>query len=132
MARSVREVVPTSVSRPYWEAVDQGRLCIQLCGSCERFQFYPRERCLACQASDLEWVEVSGFGSIYSMTMVHSRDEEPFYLALVDLDEGPRLLTRIVGSDRRTPDIGDTVAVRFGGVTTADRVLPLFEMHRPG
>ncbi len=101
-------------TEPFWQACSERRLTVQRCTACGSSQFYPRPFCLACEAADLEWVEASGRGTIYSLTTVRMpvADElpPPYLLALVDLDEGPRLLTNIEAGEA---NIGDRVAVAW-------------------
>lgn len=101
-------------TEPFWQACAEGRLTVQRCTACGSHQFYPRPFCLSCEATSLEWVEVSGSGAIYSLTTVRIPviDElpPPYLLALVDLDEGPRLLTNI---EARSASIGDRVKVAW-------------------
>lgn len=120
------EVIPSSISQPFWDAVDREELVIQRCAVCRSYQFYPRERCLQCGADDPEWVTVSGQGSIYSVTNVQTGDET-YDLALVDLAEGPRMLTRIVGGNRPA-ETGLDVEVSFETLRTSDRRLPVFKV----
>ena len=98
----------------FWTACGDHRLTIQRCRTCSAHQFYPRPFCLACESDALEWVEAGGTGTIYSLTTVRLPVIEgldpPYLLALVDLDEGPRLLTNIVAGPAR---IGDRVAVEW-------------------
>lgn len=126
-----RYAVTDPTTRPYWQAAGERRLLVQRCGSCAAHQFYPRPFCTSCQSVDVDWVEVRGTGSVYSMTTVHvsvtSWLEPPYVVALVELDEGPRLLTNLVGEPCR---IGDRVEVRWG---VRDGVLvPLFTPQIPG
>ncbi len=110
-----------ALTREYWAAAREGRLVVQRCDACGHHQFYPRPFCLACEELDLGWVEAAGTGSIYSMTTVHLRVspelEPPYIVALVELDEGPRLLTRIVNEEgaplAEGVAIGDRVAVSW-------------------
>lgn len=101
-------------TEPFWQACAEGRLMVQRCTACRAHQFYPRPFCLACEATTLEWVDTKGEGTIYSLTTVRIPVSEelppPYLLALVDLDEGPRLLTNIV-ADRAF--IGDRVSVAW-------------------
>ena len=103
---------PTTTA--FWAAARQHRLVIQRCRSCAKHQFYPRPVCLACESLDLEWVEAGGLATVYSMTTIRVPVmpdlAPPYVLALVDLDEGPRLLTNLVGGDFK---IGDRVALRW-------------------
>ena len=101
-------------TEPFWRACVQGRLTVQRCMACGGHQFYPRPFCLSCEATTLEWVDASGAGTIYSITTVRIPVSDdlppPYLLALVDLDEGPRLLTNIVAPSAQ---IGDRVAIAW-------------------
>jgi uncharacterized OB-fold protein len=92
-----------ALTRPFWAAATERRLVMQCCTACGRFQFYPRPVCLGCRSDRLEWREVSGRGTVYSATTVHLRYdpafEPPYTVAMVELDEGPRLLTQIVDGE---------------------------------
>jgi hypothetical protein len=94
-------------SQPYWDALKDGKLLIKVCHSCGKHHSYPRPFCPHCWSDEVEWVEAGGGGTLYTHSMVYRNDLPPFgpqvpYLAaVVDLDEGPRVMTRIV-------DYGDT------------------------
>lgn len=93
----------------YWEAAARHELTIQQCTACGHHQFYPRPFCLQC-SGEVEWVTAAGTGTVYSSTTVCL--SEPHYtVALVDLDEGPRLLTALEGEP--LPQIGDRVSVAW-------------------
>jgi hypothetical protein len=102
------------LTAPFWEAAARGVLVVQRCRVCGRHQFYPRPYCLACQSDEVAWVAASGRGTVYSMTTVHMEIAPefppPYVVAIVELDEGPRLLTNIVGGPCR---IGDRVRVTW-------------------
>lgn len=101
-------------TEPFWQACMERRLTVQRCTVCGSHQFYPRPFCLSCEASGLEWVDAKGSGTIYSITTVRmpvSKDlAPPYLLALVDLDEGPRLLTNV---EAESAGIGDRVTVAW-------------------
>ncbi|KRW91901.1 hypothetical protein SD51_06595 [Alicyclobacillus tengchongensis] len=104
-------------SRPFWEGCRQGVLRIQRCKTCARYVFYPRSICPHCMSDDLVFVEAKGLGTVYTYTVVHRgfgpfQDEVPFTIALVDLDEGVRMMTRIVDAGEGI-GIGDRVEVVF-------------------
>jgi uncharacterized OB-fold protein len=109
----------------YWAATAQHRLLVQRCAACGHHQFYPRPFCLGCESRDVCWQEVTGRGHVYSMTTVrirvHPRLSPPYVVALVELDEGPRLLTNVLGECA----IGDRVQVRWE--ERDDLVLPVFQ-----
>ncbi len=98
----------------FWQACFERKLLIQKCASCGHHQFYPRPFCLACESDDVSWIESSGSGTVYSVTTVRVpvTDElpPPYLLALVDLDEGVRLLSNVEGSELR---IGERVSLAW-------------------
>jgi uncharacterized OB-fold protein len=101
-------------TQPFWAAAREHRLLVQRCRACDHHQFYPRPFCLACNAKDPEWVEASGTGTVYSLSTVHVAPspefEVPYAVAIVELDEGPKLMTNIVNGECR---IGDRVRVAW-------------------
>ena len=117
--------------RLFWEAAGRHELVIQRCTSCGHYQFYGRPFCLACGANDVAWVPARGTGTIYSMTTVRMELGEPFappyIVAIVELDEGPRLTTNIVGVPGK---IGNRVRVTWRERQDAPP-LPLFELATP-
>ena len=115
----IAKVLPpdTELSRPFWEGCRNNELRLQHCADCERFQFYPRIICGHCDSSALSWRAVSGHGRVASFTIVHrgiSRAyEAPYVVALIDLDEGPRMMSSVVGAEPESVAVGDTVDVQF-------------------
>lgn len=105
----------------FWQACAGRRLVLQRCTACGTFQHYPRPFCLTCQSDAVDWVEAAGSGTVYSVATMRVPVVDdlppPYQIALVDLDEGPRLLTSIDGGAAR---IGDRVTVawreRAGGL----------------
>jgi uncharacterized OB-fold protein len=110
---------PTALSAPYWEGCREGKLLIQRCTACGKHQFYPRNICTACTDGDLEWVASSGRGAIRSFTVIRhpvSRayaDEVPYALALVQLEEGPTMMSSLLDCDPDTVETGAAVEVAF-------------------
>lgn len=98
----------------YLAALREGRFVTQRCRSCQRWQFYPRVVCTHCGGQDLEWVAPAGGGTVYSTTVVRRKPAEggDYNVALVDLDEGPRLMTCVVGIDPFEVRIGMKVRAR--------------------
>jgi uncharacterized OB-fold protein len=119
---------PSALTAPYWDAAREGILKLQRCTRCGAFQHPPRRFCLAC-AGEPAFVEVSGRGTVYSFTVVERaliaalRDHVPYVLVLVELEEGPRMLSLLRGG--ADPRIGLPVEVGFEAVT-ADLSLPVF------
>lgn len=95
---------PTPITQRFWDALRAHRIEIQRCRECRAWFFDPRAACPRCWSTDLEWAEISGRGRICSFTIArvptapHFRDESPQRIAIVELDEGPRLTTTIPGS----------------------------------
>lgn len=126
--------VPDGDTAPFWEAAREGRLRIQRCRACGRAVFYPRAVCPHCTSAELEWVDASGRGSVYSYTIIHRAPEEfraeaPYVVALVDLEEGARMMTRITGTEPGDMAIGLSVAVDFQPLNEDIR-LPCFRLLR--
>ncbi len=111
---------PTATSRPFWEAARKHELTLQRCGACGKFIYYPRDRCPYCFSDNLSWKRVSGRGTLYSYTVVHRASsrafaDAPYVLAIVELDEGPRMTTNIVGPPENLK-VGMPVVVFFDDV----------------
>jgi uncharacterized OB-fold protein len=106
-------------ARPYWDATAEGRLLLPRCEECSALIWYPRGFCPACSTSRIAWVEASGRGTVYSYTVLHRgamgpyRGAEPYVLAYVELEEGPRVLTNLVDCDPQAIAIGDPVQAVF-------------------
>jgi uncharacterized OB-fold protein len=109
---------------PFWEAARAGRLVFQECMACGTRQLFPRTVCRQCLATELRWAESAGRGTVLSHTTIHQAAHPafaadlPYVYALVELDEGPRLPTNIVGVPPDAVRIGMPVRVVFTPVTT--------------
>lgn len=96
---------PSPESKRYWDGCRNHQLWLPFCRSCDAFYFYPRDFCPACFSWDIEWRRVSGRGKVYTFGIQHRawhpgwQDEIPYITALVELEEGPRLYTNLVGID---------------------------------
>jgi uncharacterized protein len=101
-----------AITTPFWTGCIERRFLIQTCRTCASRQFYPRSFCLACQGRDLTWVESTGCGVVHSMVTVrvqiYPELSPPYVAALVDLDDGIRILSNVVGDPCR---IGDRVTL---------------------
>ena len=111
----------------FWEAARAHRLIVQKCEDCGRHQFYPRPFCLGCNSKRLLWREVSGKGTVYSLSEVIIPPAEgikvPYVVAIVELEEGPRLMTNIVNG---RCGIGDPVKL-YWAHRNGYPPLPMFE-----
>jgi uncharacterized OB-fold protein len=124
--------VPTPETRPFWEAARRHELCIQRCRSCGRHLFYPRAACPHCLGGELEWRRVTGRGALHTFTVVQRGQRgfplgPPYVIAIVELAEGVRLMTNLVGvaADPAAIRIGMAVEVVFEDVSP-EIALPRF------
>jgi len=125
---------PEPDTQPFWEATKNHELKYQVCRGCSKVIFFPRRHCAHCGALESDWRTSKGEGAVYTYSVVRLnrspafRDLGPYAVAFVDLDEGFRILTNVVGVADPVKDvkIGMRVKVRWedqeGGVS-----LPLFE-----
>jgi len=124
---------PTPEAKPYWDGLREDKLMLPRCRQCRRAFFYPRVLCPFCHASDIEWFQASGRGRLYSFEILHQQFNRAFkvklpcVLAMVELEEGPRLLSNLVGVEPDPAKIRcDTpVEVVFEKLTD-ELTLPLF------
>jgi uncharacterized OB-fold protein len=106
--------------------LSEGRFMIQRSRASGQFVFYPRTVAPGTGARDLEWVEASGRGTVYATTVVRKKPPEPSYnVALVDLAEGPRMMSRVEGITPDAVSIG--MAVRARIVTQDGEPVIVFE-----
>jgi len=111
--------LPTAETRPFWEACNKGELLYQRCRGCGHVQSYPRGHCEACQALDLEWKRSSGRGSIYTFTVAFRaptaafKADVPYAIAIVDMDEGFRLMVNILNCEHSEIAIGGAIRIVF-------------------
>lgn len=118
-------------SKGFWEACGRHELYLQRCRACRTLRYYPRALCPACLSGDIEWVLSPGRGSVYSYTVTYQnqspgfRDELPYVLAYVELEEGVRLLTNVVGCRPEDVYVGMPVHVSFEDITP-EIALPKF------
>jgi uncharacterized OB-fold protein len=122
------EIAPETAA--FWEATARGVLKLQRCQACQTTVWYPRFVCPACHRQDLVWFDATGRGTLYSFTVttrgiLEYKDCGPYVLALVQLDEGPKMMTNIVDVDPAELSIGQAVEVVFHD-TGAGTALPRF------
>jgi uncharacterized OB-fold protein len=126
------EPSPTPLSEPFWDATRSQQLIVQRCDDCNATVWYPRERCTSCLGDRLRWVESTGRGEVYTFNIMHKAanpmlaDMAPFVLALVDLDDGYRIATNIVGCEPAEVRCGLRVDVTWDEELSDGRRLPLF------
>ena len=94
---------------PFWEATKKHELRMQRCNDCNRYYFYPRPYCRHCMSENTEWRTLTGRGKLHTYVINHRpgpgwENDAPYVIAIVELDEGPRMMTNIVGVDNPAPD----------------------------
>ncbi len=125
--------VITDESRPFWEGCRQGKLMLQYCEKCQQYQFYPRLYCMQCGAETPSWVEASGRGTVYSYTIIRQnkspefRNDTPYNVVIVQLVEGPRMLSNIIDIPNDNLRVDMPVMVTFDAVTDTI-TLPRFKL----
>lgn len=125
---------PTAFSAAFWDHADREELALPACGDCGTLHYPPRRFCPHCASEALSWTPVSGKGRVFShstvLTSFHGQDwtgQLPYIVVLVDLEEGPRMLSRLVGAGEIAA--GDAVEVAF--VEVEGRKLPYFRPADP-
>ena len=107
-----------AVTAPYWEATTRGELLVQRCPACAHRQFYPRAVCVRCGTTP-EWLTTSGRGVVHTFTVVRQNLVPPFdawtpyAVAIVELEEGPRIMGNVVGCEVDDVRIDLPVEVHF-------------------
>ena len=111
--------IPTTDTAAYWAGCNRGELLYQRCSACGHVQFYPRRACTQCQGSELAQLPSACKGKIHTFTIVQRPanrafdSDVPFVIALVDLDEGFRMMMNVIGDDRLATAIGRRVRIMF-------------------
>lgn len=121
----------TALTKPFWKAASEGILMIQHCGACNKYVFYPRGLCPSCWSETLVWEAASGKGRLKSFSEVLKPGHPgwmpaaPYVVGLVELDEGPTMLSHIL-THGESFSIGDPL--RFVPTDIGGRILPCFEI----
>ena len=127
--------VPSEDSKPFWEAARNGQLQLQHCVDCGAYRFPPSVLCPECSSLSSEWTPVSGRGKVYSFVVFHRayhpgfEGDLPYAVACIELEEGPRLLSNIVGIAPEQVRCDMPVEVVFEQITP-DISLPKFRQAR--
>ncbi|MHB8669025.1 MAG: Zn-ribbon domain-containing OB-fold protein [Acidimicrobiales bacterium] len=122
---------PDDGTRPFWDAAAEGRLLFKRCASCGRAHFYPRPFCPHCWSPDVDWEQASGRGTLYTYSVVQVNDLPPFgervpyVAAIVDLEEGPRLMTNVVEVDHDDLRVGMPLVASFQAINE-EFTIPVF------
>lgn len=118
-------------AKPFWDAAKEERLIIQKCQDCGEHIFYPRIACINCSSDNLDWIECSGKGTVYTYTVVEANaptafmQDLPYVVAVVILEEGVRMLSNIIDCDPYAVECDMPVQVTFEKLNE-DYTLPKF------
>jgi uncharacterized OB-fold protein len=136
MTAEYRKPLPNPIhwgtSKPFWEAAKRHELVMPRCKFCDKLFFYPREACPRCLKSDIDWVPVSGMGRLHSFTVIHQpanaafQPDTPYVYAMIQLDEGPRMISNLVDCAPADAKVDMRVSAIFDDVT-ADWTLVKFK-----
>lgn len=122
---------PSRDTAGYWEGARRHELVLQQCSVCRAFRHYPRPMCPECHSLHFEWTPSSGRGTIYSYAIVHQllhpfwQGKVPYNVILVELEEGPRIVSHLLDCPNDEIEIGMPVSVVFEDVSD-DFSLPMF------
>jgi len=122
---------PTPETQPYWDGLNEGRLRLQKCADCGKIRHYPRPVCDACYSMNVDWIDASGRGAVHSWTITHHafhpgfKQDLPYTLLTVDLEEGVRLNAQARGIDPSALRVGLPVMVAYERVKDG-LTLPVF------
>jgi len=125
--------IPTPTSQPFWDGLAAGQVRIQQCDDCDEWIFYPRHLCTNCLSSDLSWKDIEGTGTLYTFTIARRptapmfADEVPQKLAVVELDEGPRLTSTLVNIEPEDIKVGMRLKPVFDAIEGADITMLRYE-----
>jgi len=120
-------------TQPYWDGLRGHKLLLPRCRSCSRPHFYPRSFCPHCGARDLEWFQASGKGRLHTFVINHRPPpylkDGPYVIAVVELEEGPRMMTNLVDAPADPGKIAcdSPVEIVFDAVTP-EVTLPRFRL----
>jgi len=109
--------MPQGAEASYQEYLAKGEFRIQRCNSCSNHVFYPRALCPHCGSSDMNWTAPTGKGTVYSTTVMRRKPDAggDYNVCLVQLDEGPRMMSRVEGVAPKDVKIGMPVKARIAG-----------------
>lgn len=120
------------LNRPFWRAAKAGRLSLQQCGECGHIRYPINHVCPRCLSEQHAWIDLSGRGTVYSTIVFHQvyhqafADDVPYNVSLIQLEEGPRMFSNVVGIAPGAVKVGDAVEVSFDAVTV-DISIPRFK-----
>ena len=128
----------TPEAKPYWDGAREGKLMIPKCRTCGKAFLYPRVLCPFCASRDIAWIQASGRGRLYAFEIAYQilntafKVKTPVILAMVELEEGPRLLTNLVNVEPSPQALTCDMPVEVVFEKLTDQVsLPMFQPAKP-
>jgi len=126
---------PTPDTQPFWDGCARGELLLQRCLDCDQPYFYPRPICPGCGSTRVEWFQASGRATLYSYVINHRpargfEDDGPYAIAVVQLAEGPRMMTNITGVPSTPEDLILDMELQVTFEQRGDFSIPLFAPAR--
>jgi len=123
---------PTPETEPYWTGTKQGELRLQRCASCSRAYFYARASCPFCGSSDVHWFTASGRGTLHTYVISHRaapgfEADVPYAIAIVQLAEGPRMMSNIVGIDNTPENLVLDMELEVTFREQGEQMVPVFK-----
>ncbi|MBP8309851.1 MAG: Zn-ribbon domain-containing OB-fold protein [Burkholderiaceae bacterium] len=124
--------VATPTTKPYWEGTKAGELRLQKCSDCSHHFLYPRIRCPQCGSANTAWVKASGKAKLYSYVINHFpapgwEGEVPYVIAMVQLAEGPRMMSSLVGIPADPAKLVLDMPLQVMFEARGDMMLPVFQ-----
>lgn len=126
--------IPDGDSHVFWQGCNENKLLIQKCNDCHTHIFYPRSLCPHCFSEQVEWVESSGKGKIYSYTIARRgggpafKDDVPYVVALIELEEGVRMFSNVIHIN--VEDVRCDMSVEVVFEEEGDMKLPKFQPEK--
>ncbi|CAN5767151.1 OB-fold domain-containing protein [soil metagenome] len=123
----------SELEQPFWDATREQRLVLQWCAACDAAIHYPREACPRCLDTNLEWRTASGAGTVYAASIMPTpgnpsmAGREPYVVALIELAEGIRMMSNVVGCPPDAVTVGAAVRIAWEPLTDG-RHLPVWQL----
>ena len=124
----------TDDNREFWGGCKQGKLRMQKCDDCGHIRYPISHVCPKCLSYNFKWTDLSGRGEVFSYVVFHQlynkafEKDIPYNVALVQLEEGPRMYSNVIGVDNDAVKVGDKLEVAFDPVT-AEVTIPRFKLR---
>ncbi|WP_085991209.1 Zn-ribbon domain-containing OB-fold protein [Oceanobacillus senegalensis] len=110
---------PTVETEKFWQGCRKRELLIQQCNECGHYQFYPRIMCTDCMSRNIDWMSATGRGKVKTYTIIYRAiskayaKDVPYVVAIIELEEGPSLMSNVVGCKPEEVKVGQEVMVTF-------------------